>query len=147
MSEQIPTYMQLQYFVPLFAAMWLGATGLLAHLSGWAHLAKQYKANGALEGNRFHFASGSMGLRFFPVNYGNCLFVTVTAQGIRLAILFAFRFQSPPFYLPWSDVESVVEKRFLFLFPYTVITVKDHWPRISLWGRAGKAVVESYGSR
>jgi hypothetical protein len=143
----MPTYMQPQYFLPLFAAMWFGVTGLLAHFGGWAYFGRTYKSDGRVEGDRFRFVSGSMGNRFFPVNYGNCLFVTVTPHGVGISILFPFRFQCPPLYFPWTDVESVVEKRFLFLFPYTVVTIRNHWPRISLWGGAGKAVMSSYGAR
>jgi hypothetical protein len=139
-------YMQPQYFLPLFAALWFGMSALLAHWGGWAHLARKYRTRDAAEGECFRFVSGSMGNRFMPVNYGNCLFIAVNASGIRLSILFPFRFQSPPLYVPWLDVESVSEKRFLFLFRYVVITVKEHWPRISLWGRAGQAVLKFYGA-
>lgn len=147
MNQEMPTYMQPQYFFPLFVAMWFGVTGLLAHFGGWAYFGQKYKSNRLIEGERFRFASGSMGHRIFPVNYGNCLFVTVNPQGVRISIFLPFRFQSPPLYFPWSDVESVVEKRFLFLFPHAVVTIRNHWPRISLWGGVGKAVMRSYGAR
>lgn len=140
MTEQLPTYMQPQYFVPLFVVLWLGMTALLSHWGGWAHLARKYSSNEAVSGERFRFVSGSMGNRFFPVNYGNCLFVVLNARGLRLSILFPFRFQCPPLYVPWRDVESVSERRFLF-FRFVVITIREQWPRISLWGPAGEAVL------
>ena len=144
MSTEMPEYMQPQWFIPMFAAMWCGITGLLSVLGGWATLAASYRAEGASDGERFRFVSGSLGTRFVPVNYGNCLFVTVRSHGIQLSILFPFRFLSPPLFLPWSHVESVRERRFLLLFRYAVIVVKDKWPRVSLYGRAGSAAHRSF---
>jgi hypothetical protein len=123
--------------------MWLGITGLLAHLGGWAHLAGRYPVAAAPSGQRFNFVSGSMGLRFFPVSYGNCLFVDVGSSGFRLSIFLPFRFLTPPMFLPWSDVTSVTSKKFLF-FSYVVITLRDQWPTISIRGRAGTCIQETY---
>lgn len=147
MNASMPAYMQPQIFLPLFAALWFCVTGLLSHLGGWARLARTYRAEETQEGERFRFVSGSMGNRFLPVNYGNCLFVTVNARGVRISILLPFRFQSPPLYLPWSDIESVSERRFLFLFRSVVVTVRGHWPRITLWGGVGESVARFYGTR
>jgi hypothetical protein len=147
MTEQIPTYLQPQYFFPVFAVMWFVVTAVLAHWSGWAHLSQKYRADGVEDGECFRFVSGSLGTRIMPVSYSNCLFISVNNHGIHLSILFLFRFQSPPLYLPWSDVESVSEKRFLFLFRWVVITVKDEWPRITLRGRAGEAALRLFGAR
>jgi hypothetical protein len=133
-----------QYFIPIFAIAWFGITGLLAHLGGWATLSPKYRNDNAVPGETFRFVSGSMGHRFIPVNYGNCLFVAAGSDGFRLSILFPFRFQCPPLFVPWSDVESVTEKRFLGIFRYAVIVVRDQWPRISIRGRAADAVHRAY---
>lgn len=135
MSQQIPTYMQPQYFLPMFAAAWFGMTGLFAYLGGWARLAKKYRTERTEEGESFRFVSGAIGNRFMPVHYGNCLFVTLNPNGIRLSILLPFRFLSPPLFVPWADVASVTEKRFLFVFRYAVILVKEQWPQITLRGQ------------
>jgi hypothetical protein len=84
--------------------------------------------------------------RGLPVNYGNCLFVSVSRSGIRLSILFLFRFQSPPLFLPWVDVESVTERRLLFLMRYSEIILKGDWPRLSLYGAAGRAARRYYAA-
>jgi hypothetical protein len=123
--------------------MWLGITGLLAHIGGWATLASSFPAQGDIDGERFRFASGSIGWRYFPVSYGNCLFVTINSEGLRLSILFPFRFQSPPFFVPWSSAESVDEKR-LFFFKYYVLNIRDHWPRITLRGSTGRRAKEAF---
>src|SRR5262249_10340878 len=138
-----PAYLEPRWFIPLFALMWLGGTGLLAHFSGWSTLARSYRAEAATDGGRFRLVSGSMGLKFLPASYGSCLFVRVGNEGFRLSILLPFRFLSPPLLIPWSDVESVVEKR-LLLFRYTVVSVKGQWPRLTIRGMAGAALARSF---
>lgn len=138
-----PELLEPQWFIPAFAVMWLVIGGLLSLLSGWWSLASRFAAVDTIPGERFRFVTGSMGVRFFPVNYGNCLFVTVNDEGFRLAILFVFRFLSPPLFIPWARVESVVEKRFLFM-RYAVIRVRDNWPTLSFYGKAGKRILETY---
>jgi hypothetical protein len=125
--------------LPLIVAAWFGMTGLLAHASGWARLARSFRATLPASGERFRFASGSMGGRILPVNYGGCLFIAVSEAGIHLSLLYPFRFQSPALFLPWSQVESVAEKTFIFS-TYTAIRVRGHWPTISVRGRAGQFI-------
>lgn len=134
---------QTQWFLPLFAAMWFGIGGLLAHLGGWARLATCFRAVAPASGERFRFVSGSMGLRFIPVSYGSCLFVSVNESGLHLSLFPLFRFQSPPLFIPWSRVQSVEEKTFLFT-PYVVVRVRDHWPTIAVWGNAGRCIAKAF---
>lgn len=132
-----------QWFIPLFALMWFGIGGLLSLLSGWWSLASRFRATDTIQGENFRFVSGSMGLRFFPVNYSSCLFVTINDEGFRVAILFVFRFLSPPLFIPWEGVESMVENRFLFM-RYAAIRIRENWPMLSFYGRAGKRILEAY---
>ncbi len=134
-----------QWFFPFFALFWCAITALLAILGGWASLATYFRAAAPVEGERFRFVSGSMGARFLPVNYGNCLFVTVNETGFRLSILLLFRLLSPPLFIPWKVVTSVEPKRFLY-FRYTVVKLRDQWPRISLAGKAGRQIEQAYAS-
>ena len=132
-----------QWFLPTFALMWLSISALLSLLSGWRALASQFPASDSIQGDHFRFVSGSMGIPFFPVNYGNCLFVTVNEEGFRVAILFLFRFLTPPLFIPWLQVESVTEKRFLFM-RYAAIRIRGSWPIVSLYGKAGTRMLEGY---
>jgi hypothetical protein len=132
-----------QWFLLAFALMWIAVTGLLAHLSGWAGLASRFPVGTAPSGERFRFVSGSIGRRFLPVSYGNCLFLDVGSYGVKLSILFLFRFQSPPMFIPWSQVESVTDKRILFI-PFVAIKVRGQWPIISIRGPAAKCLRDSY---
>jgi hypothetical protein len=83
-----------------------------------------------------------MGRRWIPVSYRNCLFVTVTPTGLRLSVFLPFRFLSPPLFVPWTDVESVIQTRILFM-TVTTLVLKEAWPRIALRGAAGKAIAEA----
>jgi hypothetical protein len=137
--------MEPQWFFPLFGVMWLTISALLSHTGGWASLAKQFRVNEPGTGERFRFVSGSMGRGVFPVSYGGCLFVVVNDVGFRLSILFLFRFQTPPLFIPWSMIESVEEKQRLFV-DYTRIRVRDQWPTISIRGRAGQSISFAYAA-
>jgi len=127
------------WFYLYFAALWLVITGTLAHWSGWVALAERFRSDAPVEGDRFRFASGSMGRRWIPVSYGNCLFVTVTPSGLRLSLFLPLRFLSPPLWVPWTAVESVIQKRILFV-SVTTLVLKETWPRITLRGAAGRAL-------
>jgi hypothetical protein len=139
MTTTIPAFLQPPWLYLYFAALWLGITGLLAHWSGWATLAERFRSDAPVEGDRFRFASGSMGRRWIPVSYGNCLFVTVTPSGLRLSLFLPFRFLSPPLWVAWADLEAVIQKRFL-LVSVTTLVLKETWPRITLRGAAGRAL-------
>ena len=134
--------MQPQWLPLTFIVMWIVITGLLAHLSGWAGLSSYLRATAPPGGEHFRFVSGSMGLKFFPVSYSGCLFLDVNTEGFRLSVLFPFRLQSPPLFVPWAQVATVTEKRFLFM-EFTDLRLRDHWPTISIRGKAGKAIREA----
>lgn len=126
----------------LFVAMWTGVTGLLAHLGGWATLAQRFQSDAPVQGTRFRFASGALGRQSFPVNYSSCLFVKVNTMGLRLSLFLPFRFLSPPLFVPWTAVESVEQKRMLFI-RFTTFVLQGTWPRITLNGAAAEAVYQA----
>ena len=142
-AETLPQFMQPQWFLPLFGAMWIGINALLSILGGWFTLAKRFRAESEPTGDQFRFVSGSMGIRYFPVNYRNCLFVIVSSTGVHISVLFLFRVMSPPLFIPWSDVESVEEHT--FLFSHTMLMrVRGAWAAISLRGEVGQRIHEVY---
>ena len=145
LDESLRALVESQWFIPLFIVVWLGGCALLAHVSGWASLSKRYAVTGRVDGKRFHFASSTLGRKYLSVGHGNCLFVTINSQGLRLSVFFLFRFLCPPLFLPWSSIESV-EKRHFLLFPNHVLTIRDHWARLSLYASAGRSAKEAYDS-
>lgn len=136
-------FAQSPWFFPLVVAAWFAITGLLAHAGGWASLARSFRARQPARGERFRFASGSMGGRILPVNYGACLFVSVSDAGMHLSLLYPFRFQSPALFIPWSEVESVTEKQLIFS-TRAAVRVRGQWPTISVRGRAGQFIRVAY---
>jgi hypothetical protein len=126
-----------------FVTLWLAVCATFAFLSGWRSLATRFLAKERPNGERFRIVSGTIGHRFVPVNYHNCLSVVVTPNGLHLSILWPFRFMSPPLFIRLSDIESVEQKRFLWT-TYNVIVVKRQWVRISLWGKSGVAVRKAF---
>ena len=131
--------MESKWLLPVFAALGFGGTGLLARLSGWATLAERFRSDAPVDGTRFRFASGSLGRGWFPVSYGSCLFVTVNSMGLRLSLFLLFRFSSPPLFVPWTAVESIVQKRILFI-RFTTLVLHGTWPRVTLQGRSAAAL-------
>lgn len=135
--------LQLQLFPLLFVILWLSISTLLAVLGGWISLAKHFRAEQPVRGERFRFVSGSMGSRVLPVSFGNCLSVVVGDAGFGLSMFFLFRLFSPPLLIPWGAVKSVESKRVLWS-RYTVIRLHDHWPIISIRGAAGEGIRQAF---
>ncbi|MES2016604.1 MAG: hypothetical protein V4484_08905 [Pseudomonadota bacterium] len=130
---------------PLFGffALWAGICFLLAQVSGWAGLARRLRASGPPSGERFRFASGSMGSRYFPVNYSSCLSIDVGDDGVHLSMFLLFRFACPPLFIPWAQLDSVTSRKFMFMSS-TVLQLREHWPAIVIRGKAGQAIGQAY---
>ena len=133
-----------QWFFLFFVAMWAGVTALLAFMAGWPSLAARFRSSQNTEGERFRFASGSIGASMWlPVSYRNCLFFTVADTGFLLSVFFLFRILSPPLFIPWLEVESITEERVWFL-QTAVICIRDSSTKIMVRGRVAQALREAY---
>lgn len=130
-------------FVLLFVVVWLGISGGLAHAAGWASLAAKFRQGKPLLGESFTSVSGAMGKGRFPVGYRSCLSVVVGDAGFSLAVLFPFRFRSPPLFMPWAQVETIVEEKLLFA-RYTAVHLRGQWQVISIRGPAGQRIRDGY---
>jgi hypothetical protein len=144
-SRSLPSqFLQPQWFIPLFVCLWLAISAVLALAGGWFSLSREFRADDVVEGERFGFASGSMGLWPFPVTvYRNSLFLTVNDSGFRLSVLFLFRFLSAPLFIPWSAVKAIETGRFLFV-RYTLVRLNRRWPAVALRGEAGECLAQTY---
>ena len=147
--QEVPPYemsnqLQPEWFVLLFIAAWMGMGGLLAHLSGWRSLATRFPSDVSAVGEKFRFASGSLGTsEWFPVRYANCLFVTVTSSGLAMSIFLPFRFLCPRLFIPWSQVASVEEQQ-RFLRNRTVLRFKGSSVQLTLFGAVGCCALAKY---
>jgi hypothetical protein len=143
-STPAPEMLQPQWFLPFFLCLWLVLSAVLALTSGWIGLSREFRSEEPIEGQRFRFASGSLGLwPLAATSYGSCLFLTVNDSGFRLSIFFLFRFLCPPLFIPWSAVKSVEARRFLF-FRYAVVRLLRGWPAVAVRGNAGRYLEETY---
>jgi hypothetical protein len=98
-------------FVVLYViGLWLGVNFVISVVSGWAELARVYRFRGKFLGESWSFQSGQMRLL---MGIGNALRVGADQQGLYLSLLFVFRPDKPPLYVPWHDI-ATREGRFLF---------------------------------
>ena len=88
----------------------------------------------------------SLGSGLFPVNYGNCLFVTVGHLGLALSVLFMFRILHPPLLIPWSAIEAVRPEKFWFMTRIAVY-VRGLNKRLLFPRRVGKKILETFNSQ
>jgi hypothetical protein len=139
-----PALLEPQWFFPLFVAGWFGVSATLSYLAGWPGLVSRFRSTHAVEGEPFRFASGSIGASsWFPVSYRSCLFFTVGETGLLVSVFFPFRFLSPPLFIPWTEVESIDEKRFWFV-PHAVIHIRGSATKIMVPGPAGQRIIHAY---
>jgi hypothetical protein len=112
------------YLVLICIFCWIALSILIAKLSGWARLARHYRADAPPDGARFHFQSA--GMRFWT-SYSGCLTVGANRKGLYLAVWFLFRFGHPPLIVPWRDITMTACKRF---FIQQVVLRFDRCPSI-----------------
>lgn len=95
-------------FLAFFAGFWCLVGVGLAQMSGWATLARLYKAMGHAPGPRSPMQSGALN----GVAFGSALTVGVSEQGLFLAVFPLFRAGHPPLLIPWSQMSDFeLEKR------------------------------------
>jgi len=102
-------------FIPFFVAFWCLICFLIATISGWRKLARQFPATSPFTGPTWSFQSARMR---WTSNYGRCLTVGADITGLYLSTLFPFRVGTPPLFLPWSEVSLWRRRKFLWLFRY-----------------------------
>lgn len=140
------TFLDPLWFLPLFVGMWCGVTGLLSHLSGWSGLAVRFRATRPADGERFRFASGSLGTSTrLPVSYRNCLCFAIKETGLHVSLFFPFRFLAPPLFIPWAQVDSVAWQS-SWLAQRLVIGIRGCSTRILVPGRPGEAIARAYAN-
>src|SRR5439155_1038427 len=76
-EEARATDLDPRWFGPAFVAFWLAITALLSVIGGWHALARRFRSDDDIDGERFRFRAAGIGWGPFPVNYGNVIFATV----------------------------------------------------------------------
>ena len=132
-----------QWFFPAFVILWLAFSGVISIFGGWHELADRFSDGKSLEGERFRFRSGAIGWRLLPVNYGNCLFVTISQDGFALSIFLLVRFMHPRLVIPWSAVERCEPVKFWFV-NYIGVYITGFNRRLLFSGSLGKKILDTW---
>jgi hypothetical protein len=84
---------------------------LICRLSGWATLARRFRATIPFTGQTLSWKSARMR---WGAGYNNCLTIGADPAGLSLSMAFLFRLGHPPLFLPWHEVS--IRRRFKLLF-------------------------------
>jgi hypothetical protein len=132
-----------EWLFPAIVFLWLAFSGILSVFGGWHELAQRFSDDKTLEGTHFRFRSGAIGWRFFPVNYGNCLFVTVGRDGFVLSIFLLLRFMHPRLVIPWSAVERCEPVKFWFA-NHIAVYIAGFKRRLLFTGKLGQKMLDAW---
>lgn len=86
---------------------------LISRMSGWALLARRFRASEPFQGESWGWQSG----RFRGwCGYNNCLRVGASEEGLFLAVALPFRLFHPSLMIPWQEIEVGKGKIFFGLY-------------------------------
>jgi len=138
-----PSSLDLEWFLPAGVVLWLAFSAFISIVGGWHELAERFSDGKSLEGERFRFRSGAIGSKLFPVNYGNCLFVTVGRDGFALSIFLLVRFMHPRLMIPWSAVEHCEPVKHWFV-SYIAVHITGFKRRLLFSGNLGETILDTW---
>jgi len=120
---------------------------IISKVGGWYQLSKLYPAEETTyrmadesTNKSFRWASLVMGPPYFPTNYGNCLSVVVSAQGIRVAVGLLFRTLHPPLFIPWSAVRNCTLDRTLAIFTRATVEITGVAHPLQFYGNCAREI-------
>jgi len=102
-----------------FIAFWCAVTFLISRL-GWSAAAKRFPASLKPEGKAFYAPSV-----IFPTraHYNTCVKITVTSEGLHLAVNVLFALGCRPMLVPWTAVTTISEHEGWFGSRYLKIEI------------------------
>ena len=92
-------------------------------MGGWRKLSSKYLRTKSPSGRRFGWQSLSIGL----TNYGNCLTVYSSDEGLDLSVLLPFRLGHPPLFIPWDDLSEPKVTKIMWV---EVVAIEVGLPRL-----------------
>ena len=133
---------------------WCLVVAMISVIGGWHSLGKTYRAvetifriAGGNEGRRFRWASLSMGPRYFPTNYGNCVQVAVDDQGIGLKVWLIFRILHPPLMIPWSAIKHCDLDKLFFFYWRATVWLNDRRQPIRFYGSCAQEIERAWSQQ
>jgi hypothetical protein len=126
-------------FILFFAGMWLTVTWLLSYVSGWAFLARHYRAARPFAGRYERIRASQMGPLGPFGGARNALYVAIDPQGLHLRMFILFRVNCRDLFIPWDEITVTRGRSFFMDF------VEFHFrqaPRIGvrIFGKAGDVI-------
>jgi len=127
-------------FPVYFVGLWLLVSTIISLAGGWYVLSQTFRARVPFDGSLWSGQSGYM--RWF-VNYGHCLKVGASSNGLYLATLFLFSFMHPPLLVPWNEIN--IRRTKLWVFgAYVTVTLGNERPiRLRVTGKLADKLRES----
>jgi hypothetical protein len=152
-QRPLPEWETLILAIPAFMFFWSAVIASVSLIGGWHTLAKRYPREettfriGGASGDvqKFGWTTLKMGPKLFPTNYGNCVTVTLSDDGLGLNVMLPFRPMHPPLLIPWSAIQGCELGKELLLFDRAVIQVEGLANPIRIYGRAARGI-QSYWS-
>jgi hypothetical protein len=83
--------------------VWPTVLTLVGWVGGWRRLAQRYPAGEVQQGRTYRFQT----IRLGGANYGNCVKIVTSAQGLYLSLPWIFRFGHPSMLIPWSELNPL----------------------------------------
>ncbi|MGD9635064.1 MAG: hypothetical protein AB7G28_02905 [Pirellulales bacterium] len=139
--------------IPLLLVFWSLVIAIVSLVGGWHNLAKQFRrqettfriSTEPIE--KFRWASLKMGPVYFPTNYGSCVTVTLSDDGLGLAVMPLIRPLHPPLLIPWNAIEGCTLGKELALFDRAKVQLREFANPLRIYGRAGRAVYRNWLSK
>jgi len=101
-----------------FAGFFCLVSYLISFIGGWRQLSMVYPRKNLPVGRRFSWQTMKLGFS----NYGSCITIHSSAEGLDLSVMFIFRVGHPPLFIPWSEFQEARARRFLW-YKYVEIDI------------------------
>jgi len=95
-----------------FPFLWGLVSWILSIAGGWAALSQQYEINDFHPKNAWQNwkSISTQRVVLFPVNYGNCVKMSVDDEALYLSVFMIFRIGHPTLKLPYNEMEAETKK-------------------------------------
>jgi hypothetical protein len=130
-----------KYMFPfIFIFFWLSISAFISFISGWHKLAKLHPWQEPVRATKLGPIAISFGYDSLPASIGG-VYVRLSPYAISFSIIFLFRFFNPPMSVPWSQVSSCTQSKWLF-WPITVLRFREISQSMRFSGRAARKIFE-----
>jgi hypothetical protein len=123
----------------MFAGICLAITFLLSYISGWAMLARHYRAIRPFAGRYERIRSSQMGPLGPFGGARNALYLGVDADGLHLRMFILFRLNCRDLFMPWQQV-AVLRGKSFFLEYVEFRFSRSPKIGVRIYGTAGEVI-------